>query len=365
MILLLEDFKIYGGQEVYGLRLASFLYSKYSDVFVGRTTRATCILRDKALSQHVYGTQSYTSLVYLILNNTRFIFRKAKRVNSNQAITLITSTFLIGIYFGIVSTVYHSKLKVIYISHLTRKDHTMNLGCTKKLLFNIHDTIIGMTTTRVCISNHIYEYYKKLPFQKNVMCINNPVPTIPESGTSLSCLSESPNNEYDLAFIGRLSKEKGIPYLCKLLQALVHKDAEIRVVIFGEGPDRRLVEELALQHPNNINYRGFVDNPHLSVKSKVILFPSLYEGLSLSFLEAIAQGFLPLTTKIPGFDSYLGEQYPYLTLKVNDDTDKINYILKNPHSNMIRFMRNRLKSCMDGILSQEVWESRWLNLLSN
>lgn len=365
MILLLDDFKVYGGQEKYGLTLANFVYSRCSNVVVGRTARASSIITKYGDSQFDYDVDLYRNLPRMILSVTGRIWKGLKRDDRTAVKILLTSNHFIALYFGMLAAIFRFEVDIIYISHLVRLDHTTYLCTAKKVLYNIVDTIISMTATRVCVSYPIYKYYKKHATSKYVVLIDNPVPS-----NALSLISPTNNrwqpevDNFDLAFIGRLSKEKGIAYLCDLLNILIHRNKEIKVVIFGDGPDKKKIEELVLRYPANIYYRGYVNNPHASVRCNVILFPSAYEGLSLSFLEAISNGFLPLTTKIPAFYYYLGDLYPYLSMNPKSDSSQIEYILKHPCSKIVDSMKSQLRSCSQGILSQELWESKWQRLLA-
>jgi len=89
-------------------------------------------------------------------------------------------------------------------------------------------------------------------------------------------------------FIGRLTEQKGIPFILKLAAIL----RDIKFHIIGDGPLRNMVIE-ASSRLNNIIYHGFVseaEKTHLLSRSSVLILPSRYEIMPLTALEAAASG---------------------------------------------------------------------------
>ena len=99
-----------------------------------------------------------------------------------------------------------------------------------------------------------------------------------------------------LAYIGRLSEEKGI---LPLLHAW--KATQYQLKIFGTGPQQEEVELIAKNSPN-IQYFGFqpkqIVNNHLA-GCKAVIVPSIcYESMPLAVLEAYALGVPVLASNI-------------------------------------------------------------------
>lgn len=99
-----------------------------------------------------------------------------------------------------------------------------------------------------------------------------------------------------------LSEQKGIKYLLDATK-LVHAEApEIQFVIAGDGPSRRELEEKARQDGLGptvrfIGYRS--DIPAVIGSFDTYVLPSLWEGLPLALLEALAQG-VPIVASTVG-----------------------------------------------------------------
>lgn len=97
-----------------------------------------------------------------------------------------------------------------------------------------------------------------------------------------------------IAFVGRLSKEKGIEYIAKTAKLL----PEYSFVVAGNGPDEEMLSGI-----DNIKLRGFVTGEKLTElmgNAKVLLLPSVcYENCPLSILEAHSMG-VPVVTMNSG-----------------------------------------------------------------
>ncbi len=112
------------------------------------------------------------------------------------------------------------------------------------------------------------------------------------------------NRTYEIGFIGRLSKEKGI---LNFLNALALIKFSSKVVIIGDGEERgRILHEIQLVESTNklnIEYCGWVENaklPDYLNEIKLLVVPSYKEGLPNTILEAMACGTPVLATPVGG-----------------------------------------------------------------
>lgn len=94
---------------------------------------------------------------------------------------------------------------------------------------------------------------------------------------------------YDFIYIGRLEKEKNIFVLLELIEYLKKQKPRVSLCILGKGS---LEKQLQLKIKkrklsNNVFFHGFQENVnHYLVKSKILLLPSLNEGMPNCVLEA-------------------------------------------------------------------------------
>lgn len=103
--------------------------------------------------------------------------------------------------------------------------------------------------------------------------------------------------------VGRLAPQKGFVYLIRALPRLLASLPSARIVIAGDGP---LEAELRLEAVRNgvaglVDFLGFrSDIPAVLAAVDVVAQPSLWEGLSISLIEALAAGKPVVTTDIDG-----------------------------------------------------------------
>lgn len=113
--------------------------------------------------------------------------------------------------------------------------------------------------------------------------------------------------------VGRLNKQKDFPTLLKAF-ARVRKEIDSRLVILGEGEERKKLEKIAkeLGIENNVWLPGFVDNPYKFMsRASVLVLSSEYEGFALVLVEALALGCPVVSTNCPSGLSEILENGKY------------------------------------------------------
>lgn len=129
--------------------------------------------------------------------------------------------------------------------------------------------------------------------------------------------------QYDVLYVGRLIKTKGLSYLINAINLL--KDLPLRVAIVGIGPEEKTlkiqVKKLKLTH--KVKFLGYVKTknlPHLYNFSLMGVFPSYdREGILTTMLENAACGRPTITTTACSMSEFLRNGYNGLLVKPKDD----------------------------------------------
>lgn len=119
-----------------------------------------------------------------------------------------------------------------------------------------------------------------------------------------------PEGAVVLGTIGRLEEQKGHRFLIQALKLLCESEIQFFLVLVGEGKKRdeleRLVEELSLQE--RVMFLGTrTDIGDLLMAMDIFIMPSLWEGLSLSMLTAMAAEKPVIATNVGGVKKVLGD----------------------------------------------------------
>ncbi|HLE98704.1 MAG TPA: glycosyltransferase family 4 protein, partial [Gaiellaceae bacterium] len=109
------------------------------------------------------------------------------------------------------------------------------------------------------------------------------------------------DHELMILSTGRLAEQKGLEYLIRAAALLRNDLQDARILLAGDGPLRdklaKLVSSLELDDRVVLLGRRS-DVGDLLVASDLVVLPSLWEGLSISLLEAMAAGRPVITTSI-------------------------------------------------------------------
>ena len=100
--------------------------------------------------------------------------------------------------------------------------------------------------------------------------------------------------------------------------AAIHaaEEASVRLLVVGDGPLRKHVEELASEHVRVLGPR--VDVGRLLAATDVYVLTSRHEGLSFSLLEAMAHGLAPVVTDLPENREAIGDAG--VAIRTSDDS---------------------------------------------
>jgi len=143
-------------------------------------------------------------------------------------------------------------------------------------------------------------------------------------------------NNLVLGVAVRLSEQKGISYLLKAMPDILKTKPDVSLVIAGDGPlknDLRfLAENLGIS--NNVFFLGLrTDTAELLKLFDIYVMPSIWEGLPMILLEAMAAECPIISTDVGGIPTAIENSQNGLLVKPADQEELKNailYLLDNP-----------------------------------
>jgi glycosyltransferase involved in cell wall biosynthesis len=113
-----------------------------------------------------------------------------------------------------------------------------------------------------------------------------------------------------VGIVAALEERKGHRYLFEAAAALKRRGHKIKYLVAGEGPARRQLEERvkALNLADEVRFCGFVsDAPDFLSQIDIFILPSLYEGLGVAVLEAMAAGKPVIASRVGGLPELVAD----------------------------------------------------------
>lgn len=127
-------------------------------------------------------------------------------------------------------------------------------------------------------------------------------------------------DELVLGMVGNLNKQKNPLYALNILKSIQNRH-KAKLIYIGDGPLRNEIKQKAKEYriEKNVKLLGLCRDVARKLQViDVFLFPSLYEGLGISILEAQASGCLCLASDNVPRETYFLESTRYFTLNRAD-----------------------------------------------
>lgn len=154
--------------------------------------------------------------------------------------------------------------------------------------------------------------------------------------TSLSCESARKNlglsgDDIILGTIGRLEEQKGHTFLINALAILKQKKYDLKLLIVGDGRLRNELENqvVKLSLESQVIFLGTrTDLGSIFPAINIFVMPSLWEGLSLAMLTAMAAGLPVIATDVGGVRDILEGNSCGLVVSPKDSEELSNAVIR-------------------------------------
>ena len=154
--------------------------------------------------------------------------------------------------------------------------------------------------------------------------------------TDRFCCSESQDRDIDILFVGSFIERKGPNRVVEMIEKLKFKfkNDNIKAMFLGKGELTNSINDLITKNhlESNISVIGHVDNTEDYFKrTKVLVMPSISEGLSTAMLEAMSSGCVPVVSDVGEMTKAAIDRENSFVIKKYDDiqsfSEKINILL--------------------------------------
>lgn len=212
------------------------------------------------------------------------------------------------------------KFPVIVEHHANMLDYLNESKWLKGHFFPEHTRMNAINAIKVFTRTEAFEVKKY--YTGKVLSIPNP---------SLSNVEQVNYNPNKVVFVARLEEStKNLTMLTQVAKQLKIKNKDIVIHIYGDGPDRKIVEPIA----DIAMIHGRVEDKHeIYHDACVVISTSNREGFGLTILEGAAYGIPAVSTKhCPAVDDLISHnQSGYLidSDKIDEFVDAINELCVN------------------------------------
>ncbi|MGJ0908709.1 glycosyltransferase family 4 protein [Clostridium botulinum] len=189
------------------------------------------------------------------------------------------------------------------------------------------------------------------------------------------------SNKIKIVYAGKLSYSKGVPFLINSINLIKKYVNNIDLYLAGSGAGDETISIIKLCKNNscnfNINVLGSLSQKKLSDlfrECDILVLPSLYEGLPLVLIEAMACGLKIVCTELPGIKEWMGEtinnsgiiEYIPMPKLKNIDTIVPEEISNFEH-NLALFIEKQIKNhlVINAKVKEAIESKSWAKAFSN
>lgn len=190
---------------------------------------------------------------------------------------------------------FHSKAVNIATIHGIQEDLPLIQALFSPLVRPLVSSFWQKFAGRIAVSRAAYQFSRRY-FPGPYKIIPNGV-NLNRFSPAARPLKKFQDGKTCLLFVGRLEERKGIFYLLEALAKLQKKFPNLRLIIVGDGPQRKKVEKFIRQNLKRVILAGVVPSqklPAYYASAQIFCAPAIFrESFGVVLLEAMATG-LPI-----------------------------------------------------------------------
>lgn len=252
------------------------------------------------------------------------IFRLCKLIRQFNP-DVVHSHIYAGKYAHIAATMAGVKIKVYTVHNVAQKEATDSNRKMNKVLFKKFGVVPVALTAEVQKSiENVYDMDAE-----NVPIVFNGIPLE-------KCIPVQVYKTHaaEIVHVGRFCEEKNHRNLIRGFAKAHAKFPEIHLKLYGDGPLRNDMEKLVseLQADNYIHFMGLTNDVYSAMsEADAFILPSIYEGMPMTLIEAMATGLPIITTPVGGIVDMLkdGSEAIFTGTDTESIADSISMLVNN------------------------------------
>lgn len=293
-ILYVDDVFDYGGGEVHLLYLIKGLDKNVYDISVACRNKSLLSQKVKELNCNVEYIKFRNKFDIFGMLSFYFLLRKRKydivHLQDNRSHWLGA--------FACKAAAVPVRIATVHMVNISRKANPSKI--VKKLFFLADLFWTSMMDAVITISySHKRALVDEGLNEAKIKVIYNGVDL--NAAESYGDIDEVKNYKIIVGIIARISSQKGLIYLLLAAEQLINKYPDMLFLIIGDGPEKEMLCKYAATKSleKNVKFLGFKENPLSYLKTfDIFVLPSLYEGLPIAIIEAMASSKPIITTRV-------------------------------------------------------------------
>lgn len=231
-----------------------------------------------------------------------FAFLKIIKILKRHRIEIIHTHNTQPLIDGTMAAILSGVKTIVHTDHARKFPDKLRYMILEKIMSIFAYKIVGVSEHT---SNNLIKYERISPAK--IMTIPNGIDevvfNINIDKSEFRCELGIPPQGPIIGFGGRLSEQKGLTYLLQAMPKIIKKLPNTNLIIAGEGPDENELKEEAKKL--NIDKNVFFIGPRMDMNKilkfiDIFILPSIWEGLPMIILEAMAAGCPIIATAVGG-----------------------------------------------------------------
>ena len=275
-----------------------------------------------------------------------------------------------------------SNKRTITIQHGVYWDIPSNILTAKKLfqdgilsnlykLFFLRKALknIDKTNNIVCVDYNFYNFYrgvKNIAKDKYFWIVPNFCEKIIPHQDIRNRISSK--NKQRIIFARRFQNIRGVKEIANVISSLYEKQYDFEFHFYGEGPYKTWLKN-KFSGNNQVKIASYksTDSYNIHLNYDIAIVPSVAsEGTSLSLLESMAAGCIPLCSNVGGMTNIIIDNFNgfFFNPSLKDNLQiKLEEILKLETKEKESILHHSIETVRKGF-SLEVWENKWETIIN-